>query len=133
MSEAFHNRVKGMMPRSIYILKCQDGFYYVGESSTENLELRIRQQFGEKVGKIPQAKFCADHKPEEVVETHDIGVTEYKEAEMLENAWTKIYVGRYCSDKVRGGISCLDEDEKNEISSDTKEEILGNCEINGLD
>ena len=52
---------------------------------------------------------------------------------MLENAWTKIYVGRYGSDKVRGGISCLDEDEKNEISSDTKEEILGNCEINGLD
>ena len=133
MSEAFHSRVKGKMPRSIYILKCQGGFYYVGESSTKYLQLRIEQQFGKKAGKIPQAKFCANHQPEEVVETHDVGVTEYKEAEMLENAWTKIYVGRYGADKVRGGVSCLDKDEKKEISSDTKEEILGNCEIDGLD
>lgn len=121
------------MDRSIYILKCEEDYYYIGESSTKSLDLRIRQQFGEKVGICKQADFCKKHKPVEVVETHNVGSLDYHEAEIIENAWTKIYVNRYGSDKVRGGISCLDEDERKEISSDTKEEILGNCEIDGLD
>lgn len=129
----FENRVSGVMDRSIYILKCEDDFYYVGESSTKSLDIRIRQQFGEQIGICKQSEFCKKHKPIEIVETHDVGKMDYNEAEMLENAWTKIYVGRFGSDKVRGGISCLGEQEKKEISSDTKDEILGNCNIDGMD
>ena len=130
---SFKDRVSGVMDRSIYILKCEGDYYYVGESSTKSLDIRIKQQFGENIGKCKQADFCKEHQPIEVVETHSVGMTDYHEAEMLENAWTKIYVGRYGADKVRGGISCLGEEEKKKISSDTKEEILGICEIDGMD
>lgn len=129
----FKQRVSEFTPRSIYIIKCEGDFYYIGESKTRHLDLRIRQQFGEEVGIAKQSDFCKIHKPIEVVVTYDLGETEYEEAEMVENAWTKIYAGRYGSDKVMGGIACLSNDEKQEISSNTKDEILGNCEIDGLD
>lgn len=129
----FKQRVSEFTPRSIYIIKCEEDFYYIGESKTRHLDLRIRQQFGEEVGIAKQSDFCKIHKPVEVVATYDLGETEYEEAEMVENAWTKIYVGRYGSDKVMGGIACLSDNEKQEISSNTKDEILGNCEIDGLD
>lgn len=133
MSKSFEERTEETIERSIYILRCEDDFYYIGESKTKWLEMRIRQQFGEKIKKGSPSKFCEKHKPIEIVSTFDLGILTYKEAEIIENAWTKIFVNRFGKDKVRGGISCLREDEKKEISSDTKEEILGLCDINGLD
>lgn len=133
MNKSFEERTEETIERSIYILRCEDDFYYIGESKTKWLEMRIRQQFGEKIKKGGPSKFCEKHKPIEIVSTFDLGILTYKEAEIIENAWTKIFVNRFGKDKVRGGISCLGEDEKKEISSDTKEEILGLCDINGLD
>lgn len=132
MSKSFEKRTEGTVERSIYILRCENDFYYIGESKTKWLEMRIRQQFGEKIKNGGPSAFCEKHKPVEVVSTFDLGILTYKEAEIIENAWTKIYVNRFGKDKVRGGISCLGEDEKKNISSDTKEEILGLCNINGL-
>lgn len=133
MSKSFEERTEGTIERSIYILRCEGDFYYIGESKTKWLEMRIRQQFGEKIKEGGPSKFCEKHKPIEVVSTFDLGILTYKEAEIIENAWTKIFVDRFGNDKVRGGISCLGEDEKKDISSDTKEEILGICNIDGLD
>lgn len=133
MSKSFEERTEGTVERSIYILKCENDFYYIGESKTKWLEMRIRQQFGEKVGRGDASAFCEKHKPIEVVATYDLGILSYLEAEIIENAWTKIYVNRFGKDKVRGGISCLGEEEKKKISSDTKEEILGICNIDGMD
>lgn len=133
MSKSFEERTEGTVERSIYILRCENDFYYIGESKTKWLEMRIRQQFGEKIKNGGPSAFCEKHKPIEVVSTFDLGILTYKEAEIIENAWTKIYVNRFGKDKVRGGISCLGEEEKKNISSDTKEEILGICEIDGLD
>lgn len=133
MNKSFEERTEEIIERSIYILKCEDDFYYIGESKTKWLQRRIKQQFGEKIGIGKQSEFCKKHQPLEVVSTFDLGILSYKEAEIIENAWTKIFVDRFGSDKVRGGISCLGEDEKKNISSDTKEEILGLCGINGLD
>ena len=133
MNKSFEERTEETIERSIYILKCEDDFYYIGESKTKWLQRRIKQQFGEKIGIGKQSEFCKKHKPIEVVSTFDLGILSYKEAEIIENAWTKIFVDRFGKDKVRGGISCLGEDEKKDISSNTKEEILGLCGIDGLD
>ena len=133
MNKSFEERTEETIERSIYILRCEDDFYYIGESKTKWLQRRIKQQFGEKIGIGKQSEFCKKHKPIEVVSTFDLGILSYKEAEIIENAWTKIFVDRFGKDKVRGGISCLGEDEKKEISSNTKEEILGLCGIDGLD
>lgn len=133
MNKSFENRTEGTVERSIYILRCENDFYYIGESKTKWLKMRIRQQFGEKIKNGGPSAFCEKHKPVEVVSTFDLGILTYKEAEIIENAWTKIFVNRFGKDKVRGGISCLGEDEKKNISSDTKEEILGICNIDGLD
>ena len=133
MNKSFEERTEETIERSIYILRCEDDFYYIGESKTKWLQRRIKQQFGEKIGIGKQSEFCKKHKPIEIVSTFDLGILSYKEAEIIENAWTKIFVDRFGKDKVRGGISCLGENEKKEISSDTKEEILGLCGIDGLD
>lgn len=133
MNKSFEERTEETIERSIYILKCEDDFYYIGESKTKWLQRRIKQQFGEKIGIGKQSEFCKKHHPIEVVSTFDLGILSYKEAEIIENAWTKIFVDRFGKNKVRGGISCLGEDEKKNISSDTKEEILGLCGIDGLD
>ena len=133
MNKSFEERTEETIERSIYILRCEDDFYYIGESKTKWLQRRIKQQFGEKIGIGKQSEFCKKHKPIEVVSTFDLGILSYKESEIIENAWTKIFVDRFGKDKVRGGISCLGEDEKKEISSNTKEEILGLCGIDGLD
>lgn len=133
MNKSFEERTEETIERSIYILRCEDDFYYIGESKTKWLKMRIRQQFGEKIKNGGPSEFCKKHQPIEVVSVFDLGILTYKEAEIIENAWTKIFVNRFGKDKVRGGISCLGENKKKEISSDTKEEILGICEIDGLD
>ena len=133
MNKSFEERTEETIERSIYILRCEDDFYYIGESKTKWLERRIKQQFGEKIGIGSQSEFCKKHQPTEVISTFDLGILTYKEAEIIENAWTKIFVNRFGKDKVRGGISCLGENEKKNISSNTKEEILGICNIDGLD
>lgn len=125
----FEERVKGIMPRSIYVLECEDGFYYVGESSTKSLGLRFRQQQGYKEGYCKQADFCALHKPIKMIKVVDLGDCDYHQAEIIENAFTKFYATIYGSDKVSGGVACLSDDKKKEISSDTKEEILSAVKI----
>lgn len=137
----FDERVEGVMHRGLYVLKLEDDYWYIGESSTEfskkfnmkSIEIRIRQNFGQKIGYHEASDWCKLHKPIKVEEIINIGLKSYKESEFLENALTKVYVERYGADKVRGGISCLGENKKKDISSDTKEEILGICEIDGLD
>ena len=105
MNKSFEERTEETIERSIYILKCEDDFYYIGESKTKWLQRRIKQQFGEKIGIGKQSEFCKKHQPIEVVSTFDLGILSYKEAEIIENAWTKIFVDRFGKDKVRGGIS----------------------------
>lgn len=125
------------MKRALYVLKCQDGYWYIGESSEEfsnsfqltSLEIRIKQQFGEKIGRCKQSDFCKLHQPIKVEKTISLGLMSYKEAEIMENALTKIYVEKYGAYKVIGGIACLDRDEKASLSSNTKDEILKMTQI----
>ena len=122
-------RTAGLEERSLYVIRCEGDYDYIGESKTQWLETyRIPQQFGEKVGRGPQSQFCKIHKPIEVVEIIHLGMKEYYEAEILENALTKIYATRYPG-KVEGGIACLSENKKQSLQANTIDEILNSSKI----
>ncbi|MBQ9160909.1 MAG: hypothetical protein IJ122_06265 [Methanobrevibacter sp.] len=127
--KSFEERIDKFTSWSLYVLRCEGDYYYVGVSQTVHIDkYRIPQQFGEKKGFGSQADFCKIHQPLEVVQKVELGVMHYHEAEIIENAYTKIYAARYPG-KVEGGITCLSDKKKQSLQADTVQEILNLNEI----
>lgn len=126
---SFEERINKITDWSLYVLRCEGDYYYVGISQTIYIDdYRIPQQFGKKVGYGTQSGFCKQHQPLEVVQKIELGKMHYHEAEIIENAYTKIYAARYPG-KVEGGIACLSENKKQSLQANTINEILNSSKI----
>lgn len=78
---------------TIYVLRLEGGYYYIGY--TRYFQLRMRQHFEGR-----GAKFTQLHKPIEIVETLQ------NRTKRSEHSVTKRYIRKYGVDKVRGGDWC---------------------------
>lgn len=78
--------------RQVYVLKCEEGKYYVGTSA--NAEKRIRRHFRGK-----GAKWTKKYKPISVVELLDGGLE-------TEELTTLVYMQKYGIENVRGSKWC---------------------------
>ena len=74
----------------IYILQCKNNKYYIG--SSDNVDLRIEAHFNNR-GSV----WTKLHKPVKLIKTY------YKCDNFDEDKYTKIYMGKYGIDNVRGG------------------------------
>lgn len=88
-------------PYWLYALKLEDGKYYVGFTARYNPYDRIMQHV-EGLGE--GARWTELHKPVEVIEVRDIGVTQIERAKALERNLTWEYMKIYGANNVRGGI-----------------------------
>ncbi len=81
-----------IMNREVYVLKCQQGKYYIGE--TYNREKRINDHFNGS-----GAEWTQKYKPIRVMEVISADAT-------TENIYTKRYMKMYGIENVRGGAYC---------------------------
>lgn len=80
-----------MKKHGVYILKCEDGRYYVGHS--DDIEKRIKQHFGGK-----GSKWTKKHRPTSVLKTYP-GLTTKDESRI-----TKEMMHKHGAENVRGGL-----------------------------
>ncbi|OMD35129.1 hypothetical protein BSK59_28905 [Paenibacillus odorifer] len=91
--------------RSVYILELEDQFIYVGESTTDDLDKRIRKH-GTKKG----AEWTKIHKPKAVIEVISAGCCDRFAAKKLEDQMTLKYMAMHGWSKVRGGKYSITDD-----------------------
>lgn len=82
----------------LYVLKLEEGKYYVGVTS-KSVEERLEQHKNEYFA----AEWTKIYKPVSIHQTRDLGVTTYERAEQYENKVTRKYIQEYGLDNVRGG------------------------------
>ena len=97
MSEVTENWAQ-TTDRIIYILKLTDDCFYIGQSSVDNYEERIKKHFRGK-----GSAWTKLHPPIEIVEINKV-YGSYREIELQENSKTIEYMKRYGLKKVRGGF-----------------------------
>lgn len=91
--------------RILYVLQLEDGCFYIGQSSVENFDRRIKKHFRGKGSAWTKA-----HSPVEIVEQTEL-YGSYRDIELSENEKTVEYMARYGIEKVRGGFfSTVDEE-----------------------
>lgn len=86
------------MSRIIYVLKLADDCFYIGQSSTDNFQERVRKHFRGK-----GSAWTRLHSPTEIIEHIEV-YGSYREIELYENAKTIEYMKCYGIEKVRGGF-----------------------------
>lgn len=84
--------------RVLYVLRLEDGCFYVGQSRKENLQHRLRKHFSGT-----GSAWTRLHPPIEIVEQIDM-VLDYRGGELQENQKVIEYMKRYGVSKVRGGF-----------------------------
>lgn len=82
----------------LYVLRLQDGKFYVGITS-KTPEIRIR----EHLEGIRGAYWTAKHKPIEIIHTEDLGFVEKSKAEKRENRMVRALMKQRGLNNVRGG------------------------------
>lgn len=82
----------------LYILKLQDGKYYVGITS-KTPEVRMR----EHLNGVRVAYWTAKHKPLEIIHTEDLGNITRRQAEKRENRMVRACMKERGINNVRGG------------------------------
>lgn len=98
----------------IYVLKLENGNYYVGKSNTiRSTNTRILKHVSGN-----GSEWCKLHKP------IDVEIIFYDCDDFDEDKYTKMYMKKYGIDKVRGGSYC-------QINLDKQQKILLNKEIKG--
>jgi predicted GIY-YIG superfamily endonuclease len=83
----------------LYVLRLQEGKYYVGKTSREDPHERIK----EHMQGFYSAQWVKKYKPIEPTEILDIGNLTDSEADKLENYRTLQYMKKYGYQNVRGG------------------------------
>lgn len=82
----------------LYVLRLQDGKFYVGITS-KNPEARMQ----EHLNGIRVAYWTAKHKPIEIIHTEDLGIIEKSKAEKRENKMVRALMKQRGLNNVRGG------------------------------
>lgn len=89
----------------LYVLRLQDGKFYVGITS-KTPEIRMQ----EHLSGVRVAYWTAKHKPIEVIHTEDLGVIEKAKAEKRENKMVRALMKQRGLNNVRGGdLTSVDE------------------------
>jgi predicted GIY-YIG superfamily endonuclease len=83
----------------LYILKLEQGKYYVGVTSRSVSERVSEHQHG-----FMGAKWTKRYKPIKIIDKRDLGVTTYDRAEQYETRVTTRYMKKYGINNVRGGL-----------------------------
>lgn len=82
----------------LYILRLEDGKFYVGITS-KTPEIRMQ----EHLNGVRVAYWTAKHKPIEIIHTEDLGVIEKSKAETRENKMVRALMKQRGLNNVRGG------------------------------
>lgn len=82
----------------LYLLKLQDGKYYVGITSKTP-----EKRMNEHVNGIRTAYWTAKHKPIEIIYREDLGIIPKEQAEKRENKFTRAVMKERGINSVRGG------------------------------
>lgn len=82
----------------LYVLRLQDGKFYVGITS-KTPEIRMQ----EHLNGVRVAYWTAKHKPLEIIHTEDLGVIEKSKAEKRENKMVRALMRQRGLNNVRGG------------------------------
>lgn len=82
----------------LYVLRLEQGKYYIGTTTKKNPQDRIRMH-----GSFYGAKWTQKYKPEETIELRDLGILKRVDAEKEEKKITLEYIGKFGQDNVRGG------------------------------
>lgn len=82
----------------LYVLKLQDGKYYVGITS-KTPEMRMQ----EHMDGVRVAYWTAKHRPVEIIHTEDLGIIEKSKAEKRENKMVRALMKQRGLNNVRGG------------------------------
>lgn len=82
----------------LYVLRLQDGKFYVGITS-KTPEIRMQ----EHLDGIRAAYWTAKHKPIEIIHTEDLGVIDKSKAEKRENRMVRALMKQRGINNVRGG------------------------------
>lgn len=83
---------------SLYVLKLEEGKYYVGITSKTPEE-----RFKEHKNGFYGAEWTKIYKPIKIDQSIDLGITTFERAEAYENKVTRKYIKEYGLDNVRGG------------------------------
>lgn len=83
---------------TLYVLRLQDGKFYVGITS-KTPEKRMQ----EHLNGVRVAYWTAKHKPLEIIHTEDLGVIEKSKAEKRENKMVRALMKQRGLNNVRGG------------------------------
>jgi predicted GIY-YIG superfamily endonuclease len=83
----------------LYILKLEQGKYYVGVTSRSVSKRVSEHQYG-----FMGAKWTRRYKPIQIIDKRDLGVTTYDRAEQYETRVTTRYMKKYGINNVRGGL-----------------------------
>ena len=83
---------------TLYVLRLQDGKFYVGITSNTP---EIRMQ--EHLNGVRVAYWTAKHKPIEIIHTEDLGIIEKSKAEKYENKMVRALMKQRGLNNVRGG------------------------------
>ncbi len=82
---------------SLYILKLEQGKYYVG-ITTQIPEQRLAGHLGGQ-----KTWWTSDYKPLGIFDRKDLGNLNIEEAKLIENHVTRLYIKKYGINNVRGG------------------------------
>lgn len=82
----------------LYVLRLQDGKFYVGITS-KTPEIRMQ----EHLNGVRAAYWTAKHKPLEIIHSEDLGVVEKSKAEKRENKMVRALMKQRGLNNVRGG------------------------------
>jgi predicted GIY-YIG superfamily endonuclease len=83
---------------SLYVLKLEQGKYYVGITSKKPEERFLEHKNG-----FYGAEWTRLYKPIKIDQVKDLGEVEYSKAEEYENKIARIYIKKYGLNNVRGG------------------------------
>jgi predicted GIY-YIG superfamily endonuclease len=83
----------------LYILKLEQGKYYVGQTASETPDRRIKQH----LQGFYSAKWVKKYSPIGVAETIDLGTTTKTLADLAEQHYTANYMKQFGYQNVRGG------------------------------
>ena len=93
-----------VIERSIYVLRLEDGCFYIGQTQKSSFDRRMKEHF-DTTRKLRKSAWIKLHLAVEIIET-EIFTGTYPDGEKLENAKTIAYVEKYGVSKVRGGFYC---------------------------
>ena len=92
------SKVSGRKGWHLYVLRLQDGKFYVGITS-KTPEIRMQ----EHLKGVRVAYWTAKHKPLEIIYQEDLGIIEKFKAEKRENTMTRALMKQRGLNNVRGG------------------------------